>query len=98
MFRIDKNYERMNASHRQLGFPEFNAQEMVECTRQLIDLDRDWIPERPQHSLYIRPFSIAMDNKIGVNQINKVKTMVVLCPVGPYYPKGFVPVKLYCDT
>ena len=28
-FRIDKNFERMNNSHRQLGFPEFNINEMV---------------------------------------------------------------------
>lgn len=33
MFRIDKNYERMNSSHRQLGFPEFDPKEMTECTR-----------------------------------------------------------------
>lgn len=57
----------MNASHRQLGFPEFNGKEMIELTKILIDLDRDWIPERPMHSMYLRPFSIAMDNKIGIN-------------------------------
>lgn len=39
-----------------------------------------------------------MDDKIGVNRINKMKTMVILSPVGPYYPRGFVPVRLYCDT
>lgn len=71
---------------------------MVECTRRLIDMDRDWIPLRPNHSIYIRPFSICMDDKIGVNRINKMKTMVILSPVGPYYPRGFVPVRLYCDT
>jgi branched-chain amino acid aminotransferase len=67
IYRIDKNYERMNASHRQLGFPEFNGGEMIELTKKLIELDKDWIPERPLHSMYIRPFSIAMDNKIGMN-------------------------------
>jgi len=57
----------MNMSHRQLGFPEFNGNEMIELTKKLIELDIDWIPERPLHSMYIRPFSIAMDNKIGMN-------------------------------
>ena len=88
----------MNKSHKQLGFPEFNTQEMVELTRKLLDLDRDWIPERPMHSMYIRPFSIAMDNRIGINQINKMKMMICLSPVGPYYPRGFVPLRLYCET
>jgi branched-chain amino acid aminotransferase len=39
-----------------------------------------------------------MDDKIGINQITKMKTFVCMSPVGPYYPRGFVPVKLYCDT
>lgn len=39
-----------------------------------------------------------MDNTLGISQVKKCKTFVVLSPVGPYYPRGFVPVKLYCDT
>jgi branched-chain amino acid aminotransferase len=50
------------------------------------------------HSLYIRPTSICMDNKIGLGRIRNMKTYVILSPVGPYYPRGFVPLKLYCDT
>jgi branched-chain amino acid aminotransferase len=71
---------------------------MTKCTAALIDLERDWIPKRPQHSMYIRPNSIAMDNRFGLSSIKKMKTFVVLSPVGPYYPRGFVPVRLYCDT
>ena len=48
--------------------------------------------------MYIRPFSISMDNRLGITQIKKMKTMVCMSHVGPYYPRGFVPVKLYCDT
>ena len=39
-----------------------------------------------------------MDNSVGISSIKRMKTFVVLSPVGPYYPRGFVPVKLYCDT
>ena len=67
MFRINKNFERMNSSHRQLGFPQFNVDEMVKCTKALLDLDRDWMPHRPMHSMYIRPNSIAMDNRLGIS-------------------------------
>lgn len=98
MFRINKNYERMLNSHEQLGFPLFNVQEAIKCTGHLIDIERDWIPKRPSHSLYVRPNSICMDNTLGISQVKKMKTFVVLSPVGPYYPRGFVPVKLYCDT
>lgn len=97
-FRIDQNYERMNASHRQLGFPQFNVDEMVKCTKVLLDMERDWIPNRPLHSIYLRPTSICMDNRLGISSIKRMKTFVCLSPVGPYYPRGFKPVKLYCDT
>lgn len=97
MYRINKNFERQNTSHRQLGFPEFDPKEMIKITKDLIDIERDWIPNRPNHSLYIRPTSISMDNNIGMSRVSKMKTFIVLSPVGPYYPRGFVPVKLYCD-
>ena len=63
-----------------------------------IEIEKDWIPDRPMHSLYLRPTSISMDNRLGLSQIKKSKTFVILSPVGPYYPRGFVPVKLFCDT
>jgi len=67
LFRINKNFERMNVSHKQLGFPSFNVDEMVKCTEALLDIDREWMPHRPLHSMYIRPNSIAMDNKMGLS-------------------------------
>ena len=98
LFRPDRNFERMNNSHKQLGFPHFSKDEMVVCLKELIRLEQGWIPNKPFHSLYIRPTSICMDNRLSLSKIEKCKTYVILSPVGPYYPRGFVPVKLYCDT
>jgi branched-chain amino acid aminotransferase len=98
MYRINENFKRMMQSHKQLGFPMFDINEMVETTGKLIDIEREWVPNRPNHSLYLRPTSIAMDNRLGITSIKKMKTFVVLSPVGPYYPRGFDPVNLYCDT
>ena len=39
-----------------------------------------------------------MDNRLSLSKVEKMKTFVILSPVGPYYPRGFVPVKLFCDT
>ncbi len=98
LFRSDENFRRMNQSHLQLGIPTFDRFEMLECCRKLIEIEKDWIPDKPSHSLYIRPTSICMDNKLGLSRVTKSKTYIILSPVGPYYPRGFVPVKLYCDT
>ena len=65
--------------------------------RQLIEIEKDWIPTKPMHSLYIRPFSFSMDDRLGLSRVRKSKTCIILSPVGPYYPRGFVPLKLFCD-
>ncbi len=98
LFRPDRNFQRMLTSHKQLGMPLYDTNEMLECLKELVKLDKDWIPNRPLHSLYVRPTSICMDDRLGLSSVNKSKTFIVLSPVGPYYPRGFVPVKLYCDT
>ena len=69
LFRADKNCERLNRSHRQLGFPEFDVKEMLECLKELVRTEKDWIPDRPLHSLYLRPTSISMDNRLSMSKI-----------------------------
>ena len=39
-----------------------------------------------------------MTEDIGITSNRKMKHFVVLSPVGPYYPRGFVPVKLFCHS
>ena len=38
----------------------------VESLRALVDVDRDWVPEGPDASLYFRPFMIATEVGLGV--------------------------------
>jgi branched-chain amino acid aminotransferase len=65
---------------------------------ELLKIEKDWLPRAPLHSLYIRPTSICMDNRLGISRVEKMKTFVVLSPVGPYYTRGFSPITLFCDT
>jgi len=67
LFRINKNFERMQKSHAALGFPGFDISEMMKLTLKLVDLERKWMPQRPLHSLYLRPVSFSMDNKLGLS-------------------------------
>lgn len=98
LYRINKNFQRMLKSHEQLGFPSFDIDEMIECTKKLLDKERSWLPQRPLHSIYLRPTSICLDSKLGLSSINKMRTFVVLSPVGPYFPEGFKPIRLYSDN
>jgi branched-chain amino acid aminotransferase len=66
----------------------------MEGMRQLVDLDRNWIPSREDHSLYIRPFMFSSDEVIGVRPSENYKFMIILSPTGPYYN---APMRIYVE-
>ncbi len=53
--------------------------------RQLIEIDKDWIPSKADHSLYIRPLMFATDTMIGVKPSDNYKFLIIMCPVGPFH-------------
>jgi len=66
----------------------------IEGMKQLIELDKNWIPSKPDHSLYIRPFMFATDEMIGVKPSDTYKFMILLSPTGPYYN---APMRIYVE-
>jgi hypothetical protein len=97
MFRPDMNMKRLNSTARRLFLPEFDSNEFLKCIEELIKLDRSWIPEGEGYSLYIRPTIISTHPFLGVQPALRAKLYVICSPVGPYFPGGFAPVKLYAD-
>lgn len=95
VFRPEKNWERMNASAKRLCMPEIPKEYFIEGIRQLINLDRGWVPNDEESSLYIRPFMFAIDPFLGVRPSESYMFMIILSPVGPYYPK---PLHLKIET
>ncbi|PCH33474.1 branched-chain amino acid aminotransferase II [Wolfiporia cocos MD-104 SS10] len=98
LFRPDMNMKRMNISAQRVALPTFNGDELLELIKQLVRLDKDWIPNRPGYSLYIRPTLIASQPAIGIAPASEALMFVICSPAGPYYPDGFKPVALYGTT
>ncbi len=94
LFRPGKNFERLNRSARRLSMPEIDIELAIEYLKKLIELDKAWVPERDGYSLYIRPLMIATDPVLGVRPGTQYKFLIMLSPVGPYYPEGFKPVSI----
>ena len=92
-----KNFERMNISCERIAIPQIDVDFCVEALKQLVELDRDWIPEQEGASLYIRPFIIATDEYLGVRPSSTYKFMIICSPSGLYYPEGLDPVKIYVE-
>lgn len=98
LFRPSKNMERINNSNERMCIPNIDVDFCVEAIKTLVNLDKDWIPTAEGTSLYIRPFIIATDPFLGVHPSHTYKFIVILSPVGAYYPQGVNPVNIYVES
>lgn len=94
IFRPQANFERFNISAERMAMPKITEEIFIEGMRRLIDLDRDWIPQAADHSLYIRPVMFATDEVIGVRPSETYKFIILLSPTGPYHS---APMRLYVE-
>ncbi len=98
LFRPYANMERANISNERVVIPPLDVDFAVEAIRAAVDIDSDWVPDAEGTSLYIRPFIISTDPYLGVRPSHTYKFMVIMCPVGAYYPEGLDPVKIYVES
>jgi len=95
IFRPWENHKRMISSAERMCMPAVPEEIFIGGMRQLIELDRNWIPKETGSSLYIRPFLFASEPFLGVRPSNEYKFIIFTCPVGTYYSE---PVKLNIQT
>jgi branched-chain amino acid aminotransferase len=95
LFRHMKNLERLLRSCDRLEIPAFPIDEVEEGLKQLVLLERDWIPRSKGTSMYVRPTVVAVDPFLGVRPSNTYIFFIIVGPVGAYYPEGFNPVKIW---
>ncbi len=94
IFRPIDNFKRFNISAERMQMPAVPEELFMEGMRQLVELDKNWIPSKPDHSLYIRPFMFSSDELIGVRPSDTYKFMIILSPTGPYYS---APMRIYVE-
>ena len=96
-FRPEKNMARLNLSNDRLCIPALDEAFAVEAVKKLVSVEQDWIPEGEGTALYIRPFIIAVDPHVGVHPAHHLLFIIILSPVGAYYPEGINPVRIYVE-
>ncbi|MHB8335868.1 MAG: branched-chain amino acid aminotransferase [Ignavibacteriaceae bacterium] len=94
IFRPEKHIERLNNSAKRICIPEVDPRFLLHALTELISVEKDWIPTNHGESLYIRPFIFGSDPFLGVKPSLNYKLIIILSPVGAYYPEGFKPVKI----
>ena len=95
LFRPEENAKRFNVSARRMCMPEVPVDVFIESLKSLIEIDKDWVPNKEGCSLYVRPFMIATDPYVGIKPSDTYKFMIFTCPVGAYYSE---PVKVKIET
>jgi branched-chain amino acid aminotransferase len=95
VFRAEANAKRLNESATRMCMPTLPENIFIEALRQLLAVDKDWVPQEKGSSLYIRPFMFAMDNYLGVKPSESYRFMIFTSPVGAYYSK---PVSVKVET
>jgi branched-chain amino acid aminotransferase len=94
IYRPYDNLKRFNISADRMDMPAVPEDIFIEGMRQLLAIDKDWIPNKDEYSLYIRPFMFATDCALGVKTSDTYKFMILLSPTGPYYS---APMKIYVE-
>ncbi|MBU0769234.1 MAG: branched-chain amino acid aminotransferase [Proteobacteria bacterium] len=95
LFRPRDNFKRMNNSSHLLCIPEIDEDFALNALKELLTIEKDWVPSAPGTSLYIRPTIIATDPFLGVRASHTYRFFIILSPVGAYYAEGFNPVKIW---
>ena len=97
LFRPMENVRRMNLSCERICLPQIPEELALAGITELVKLEKDWVPHEEGTSLYIRPFVIGIDPALGVHSSHHCQYIVIVCPVGAYYPEGLNPVKIYIE-
>jgi branched-chain amino acid aminotransferase len=97
LFRPDMNAKRTNVTNDRICLPLIDEGFYVEAVKAIVEVDKDWAPDYPGTSLYIRPFIIATEPFLGVRPAKTYSFIIILSPVGPYYKGGIRPTKIYVE-
>lgn len=88
LFRPYANAQRFRLSAERMAMSPLPEPVFIEAVRQLVTIDRAWIPEAPGGSLYLRPFMVATEAFLGVRPSAEYLFMVIGSPVGGYFKAG----------
>ncbi|MCF6306344.1 MAG: branched-chain amino acid aminotransferase [Flavobacteriaceae bacterium] len=94
LFRPNKNAARLNTSAVRMGMPELPEEIFAEGLKQLVSLDREWIPKKKGSAMYLRPFMYADEHFIGMRAATSYKFIIICSPAGPYFSER---IKLYAE-
>ncbi|MEG2295847.1 MAG: branched chain amino acid aminotransferase, partial [Oscillospiraceae bacterium] len=97
LFRPNYHMQRLNESNDRMCIPQVEETVFLDYIKQLIKIDRGWVPSKEGTSLYVRPFILATESTLAVKESESFLFMTILSPVGSYYKDGLKPIDIYVE-
>ena len=94
-FRLPDNAARMNVSAERMAMPPIPQELFVEGIKQLVAIDKGFVPSGDELALYVRPVYFATDEAIGVKASQNYRLIIFTTPTGPFYAE---PLKVMIET
>jgi branched-chain amino acid aminotransferase len=85
LFRPAANAARLNRSAARLAMPEVPEQLFLHGLRELVKLDRDWVPPPHRGALYVRPCLFSVDPSVRVKPPEECLFVIFTFPFTDYY-------------
>ncbi|MCL4155633.1 UNVERIFIED_CONTAM: hypothetical protein GTU68_014483, partial [Idotea baltica] len=85
LFRPTDNVKRMNISAKRLAMPEIPETYFMDGLKELLRLEKDWIPSAKGSALYIRPFMFATGKGFHASPADSYKFIIACAPSGSYF-------------
>ena len=97
LFRVNDYLDRLSNSADRMCMPNVPRDLHLEGLRQLIRIDKDWVPSHPMTALNIRHAMIAIEPFLGVRPAKEYIFFIITGPVGAYFSEGLSPVKILVE-
>ena len=88
LFRSNANARRFAASAERMAMPQLPEELFRSAVATLVEVERDWLPEVGQGSLYLRPFMFASETFLGVRPSADYLFVIIASPAGAYFKTG----------
>jgi branched-chain amino acid aminotransferase len=88
----------MNNSAKRMCMKQLDIDYVLKVLKELLRIEKRWIPTKPGTALYIRPTMVASEPFLGVHAAEEYLFFIILSPVGSYFKEGFKPVKIMVEN
>ena len=97
LFRPEQHCHRMREGVFRMCIAPVEAEQILQAITALVWTDQDWVPRSPGTALYIRPTVVATEPALGVRAAQRYTFFIIISPVGPYYPEGWKPLRIWIE-